>query len=609
MHTNRKLCVRLGKGYLMVLLCLSGYQVTAQETIHLTTLDQFKDPGKSWTEAGEVQGSLTVDGSMKSSKGNGILVNIPTKREKGKDLYTNESFGDMDMEVDFLLTKGSNSGIYIQGMYEIQLIDSWTNVSPKSGDNGGIYERWDESRTGAKGYNGYAPRQNASKAPGLWQHLKVSFQAPRFDDLGNKIAPAKMIRVELNGVLIHDNVTLDGPTRGAMFSKEVAKGPLRLQGDHGAVAFRNLKVKTYDTPAPKLLDLSYILYEGEYQQLPDFASATAAQNNSASFLTGNIRTKSKQFLIRYKGKLQVEEAGDYHIALQVPGGMGNIKIAGQEVIELTRNGGQHMVKLQAGTHDFELVYSKFQDWVNSALGLSISGTGLRDTQYSQSAAPDRVGADPILVDPVTQPVLRSFMDLPGRIRVTHAVSAGSTNGVHYTYDLAHGSLIQVWRGGFLDATPMWNSRGDGSSRPRGAVQYFGEPAFAIGSQDADGVLVLNDTTGTGFKPEGYSIQDDPNHLAFQYRIHGLKVIDDIEILSSGEGIKRKITTDGEGNDLYIRVASASAIKEIENGLYLIGEKAYYIQFEGGQKPILKNASNTTELLLPVGTSVTYSMFF
>jgi hypothetical protein len=95
----------------------------------------------------------------------------------------------------------------------------------------------------------YAPRQNASRAPGLWQHLKISFQAPRFDRDGNKTEPAKMLRVELNGVLVHENVELSGPTRGGI-GDEKATGPLRIQGDHGAVAFRNIKVTDFGMSRP-----------------------------------------------------------------------------------------------------------------------------------------------------------------------------------------------------------------------------------------------------------------------------------------------------------------------------------------------------------------------
>jgi hypothetical protein len=107
-------------------------------------------------------------------------------------LFTKTVYGDADLELDYMMAKGSNSGIYLQGRYEIQLLDSWGTVNPKSGDNGGIYERWDDSKPeGQQGYDGHAPRQNASRAPGLWQHIKISFQAPRFDGKGQKIAMPK----------------------------------------------------------------------------------------------------------------------------------------------------------------------------------------------------------------------------------------------------------------------------------------------------------------------------------------------------------------------------------------------------------------------------------
>ena len=153
----------------------------------------------------------------KPTKGTGILVNLPDKKNHGADLYTNFEHGDLDMELDYMMAKGSNSGIYLQGRYELQLEDSWGVKPPTFGNNGGIYQRWDESKPEAeRGYEGYAPRQNAGRAPGLWQHLKVSFQAPRFDASGKKIQNAKIIRAELNGVVIHEDLELLGPTRGAI---------------------------------------------------------------------------------------------------------------------------------------------------------------------------------------------------------------------------------------------------------------------------------------------------------------------------------------------------------------------------------------------------------
>jgi hypothetical protein len=192
----------------------------------------------------------------------------PDKKNKGTDLISILQHGDADVELDFMMAKGSNSGVYLQGRYEIQLLDSWGVLNPGPGDVGGVYQRWDESRPeGKKGFEGNAPRQNVGRAPGLWQHLKISFQAPRFI-VGHKIENARMLKVELNGVTIQENVELTGPTRSSMASDEVALGPLLLQGDHGAVAYRNIRITSYNKPRPDLVGLKYTVYKGNYEPSP-----------------------------------------------------------------------------------------------------------------------------------------------------------------------------------------------------------------------------------------------------------------------------------------------------------------------------------------------------
>jgi hypothetical protein len=83
---------------------------------------------------------------------------------------------------------------------------------------------------------------NACKKPGEWQKLVIDFQAPRFDAAGNKTANAKFVKITLNGQVVQDNVEIAHGTNVSRNAKEHPTGPLYLQGDHGAVAFRNLKV-------------------------------------------------------------------------------------------------------------------------------------------------------------------------------------------------------------------------------------------------------------------------------------------------------------------------------------------------------------------------------
>ncbi len=83
---------------------------------------------------------------------------------------------------------------------------------------------------------------NASRPPGEWQTLDVAFKAPRFEG-DKKVEDGVFVLVKLNGKTIHENVEVKGPTGGALEGGEKAKGPLMFQGDHGPVAYRNVRVK------------------------------------------------------------------------------------------------------------------------------------------------------------------------------------------------------------------------------------------------------------------------------------------------------------------------------------------------------------------------------
>jgi hypothetical protein len=149
----------------------------------------------------------------------------------GRDIYSKEKFGDCTIHVEVMVPKGSNSGIYLMGEYEIQILDSFGKKNVGPGDMGGVYGT-------------AAPKVNAAKAPGEWQQYVIEFQTPRFDADGKKTANAKLVKVTLNGQVIHENLEIKGVTGGALTGKESTAGPLMFQGDHGAVAYRNIKIVT-----------------------------------------------------------------------------------------------------------------------------------------------------------------------------------------------------------------------------------------------------------------------------------------------------------------------------------------------------------------------------
>ena len=168
--------------------------------------------------------------------GEGLLVNGETGRTA--NLYTDYQHGDCKLHIEFVVPQGSNSGVYFMGRYEIQVLDSWGETDLKYGTCGGIYARWINEQS----VGGYPPRVNVSRPPGEWQTFDVEFRAPRFDENGNKIANATFVSVVWNGEIVHENSEVEGPTRASMMDDEAPNGPLMLQGDHGPVAYRNIRI-------------------------------------------------------------------------------------------------------------------------------------------------------------------------------------------------------------------------------------------------------------------------------------------------------------------------------------------------------------------------------
>jgi hypothetical protein len=569
----------------------------------LNDLSAFKPNSGTWQMAGDVSGDPSQDNFLKASKGEGIIVNLPTKKNNGQDLVSIEEFGDIDLELEVMVATHSNSGVYLMGQYEIQILDSWTKLSAKPGDMGGVYERWDDSKPeGQKGYEGYAPRQNVSRAPGVWQQLRVSFQAPRFNTEGEKTENAKFLYIQLNGVTIHENLELFGPTRGSMMPKDIAKGPLRIQGDHGAVAFRNIKITRFDTQAPSLTDLNYMTYKGFFNQEPEFSKLDVATLGIIANIQDPIQTPTGQNLIRYMGNLNIPENGQYTIYMLVSSGTGQLKIDGKKVTEMGEEYQKATVTLAKGTVPVEILVSKTKDWSDTGLDLYVSGPGLREMPLSKSATRQIWTTDPILVDQQDVPMLRSFMDLPDGKRITHALSVSSPQQVHYSYDLSKGNLMQVWRGGFLDATPMWNDRGNGASVPLGAVVFLGNP-----DKNLQGIEFQSNKQN--FDPQGY--QSKHGGLEFSYELQGINFKDFIISRVDGKGLDRTLSATGGTANKQYAIAEGAAIKLIKDGLYWIEDKGFYIQVDpkSTNKPVVQSSGDKQQLLVSLNSQIQYAILF
>jgi hypothetical protein len=147
----------------------------------------------------------------------GVLVNDLQKAQHGVDLITDQKFWNFTVRYEYSVPDDSNSGFYLRGRHEIQIFGDHKAGKPAMGGNGAIYQHT-------------KPTVYAGKPGGEWQTVEATM-------IGNKVT------VTLNGVKIHDNVVVEKATGAELDRNQTEPGPFFLQGDHGRVSFRNIRVK------------------------------------------------------------------------------------------------------------------------------------------------------------------------------------------------------------------------------------------------------------------------------------------------------------------------------------------------------------------------------
>lgn len=147
-------------------------------------------------------GWVVVDGAM-------------TNEAKANNLISRHQFENFKLVAEYKIEPKSNSGIFLRGRYEVQVVDDF-GQEPSNLGHAALYSR-------------VKPTANASLAPGEWQILEAII-------VGNRLT------VTLNRKRVHDNIVIDGITGGALDSREGAPGPIMIQGDHGKVTFRRIVV-------------------------------------------------------------------------------------------------------------------------------------------------------------------------------------------------------------------------------------------------------------------------------------------------------------------------------------------------------------------------------
>ncbi len=170
---------------------------------------------------GSAAGWKLVDGAMEVSKGS---------------IKTKQKFGSIQLHLEFRMPAPAvgegqdrgNSGVYFHGNYEVQILDSYENVTYFDGQCASVYKT-------------APPLVNASRPPGIWQNYDIIFHAAELDNAG-KVTQKATVTVLHNGVLVQDNLEIS-PTGGAMGNQEFTEGPIMLQDHNHPVRYRNIWIR------------------------------------------------------------------------------------------------------------------------------------------------------------------------------------------------------------------------------------------------------------------------------------------------------------------------------------------------------------------------------
>ncbi|NHE58192.1 family 16 glycoside hydrolase [Cyclobacterium plantarum] len=582
-----------------------AHALSAQEVSSFEDLKKFGKLPKNWSLVGGVGADWKHEAFLSTFEGTEILVNEPTAKNR-EHLLSGFEHGDMELELEFMVPKGSNSGIYLQGRYEIQILDSWGKSHPNFGDAGGIYQRYDEENQ--QGFEGKAPRTNASKAPGLWQHLKINFEAPEFDAAGNKIKNAKFNQVYLNGVLVHENVEVTGPTRSAIFEDEEPRGPIMIQGDHGPVAIRNITYKLFDNPVPPIIDLEYAYFKGKFQSPEEFQDKTPNQKGSLNQITWDLGHGILDFAYVYSGKLEIPKSGTYTFSLNAFGKT-SLYVNGENILsdEVQFPGNtprSNSVALSQGSVPFKLIFYKNNyPGRRPQLGFFISGPGIKQSPlHDPNSFIEHVVQKPFYLEPSNEPIVfRGFLEHGNKVK-THTVSVGEPEGPNFAYDLQQGSLLSFWRGGFLDTSPMWRQRGQSQLMiPNGAlIELPGGPAIARLDQNSS--PWPDSLSSELFQIQGYALNRD-RRPTFSYEFGQIKVRDFFEPEMDGKALTRTISYSNpqKTTDIWARMLAAEKIESFGDGVYRVNQGQFYVKLPEAilLNTVIRDTDSGQELIVPL----------
>lgn len=436
---------------------------------NMLDLKLLKDT-KGWQMVEEASLNVANPAVFDLKPGKPLLLSNGGSKSGAAYLKTVKEFQDQDVHAQFMVPKDSNSGFYLLGRYEIQVLDSHGKAKVGSGDMGGLYERWRNQKPNA--YDGVAPLVNAANPAGQWQDLVIRFRAPRFDAAGKKTEDARFIEVTLNGKVIHKNVAATGPTRANPLAGEAAKGPLSIQGDHGPIVIRLLDIteKDYSSivtkelppmsksgkPMVDMVALGETTFHGK-----GCAECHTTDHDDKSIKTGpslfgvfTPKAKEHQVIDSKTAKVVTVPANLFYFqsSLSNPANHSSIQTQGPDK-------GKAFPPIMPAFSNALLSPTERLAIFDYLLTLNPEGQGGPATRYAE---PEQTAP----FDPDTAPefinvrnVTRVYRAQIGRAHSARSINVGQPNLQNFTFDPSTFAIDAIWTGRFIDFRSELTNRG------------------------------------------------------------------------------------------------------------------------------------------------------
>jgi hypothetical protein len=547
------------------------------QILPLKDLSSFEKNSTNWSIQEDIAIHPFINVRPKFRAGEGILVGT-----QGAMLTSKMKASDLKMRLEFMVSPGAEGYFILPGGQKILISDSYRTVGISNATSG---------------YISQFPKQNAAKAPGLWQSLEFAYDAT----VPNLPRSSRLNTLNMNGVNLIESIYLTQP--------KGVSGPqgLSLEVTKGTIAFRNIGYQLLENSKTlSLKNLSYKVYSDNWdvKNYKEFS-----HEGKSPILTQEVGNGIENFHLVYEGDIQVDESGEYTFSTNYTGGMFDLDVDGKPLINKGESGSHEThkgtVSLTKGVHRFKLHYSRFP-WSAPAMGLVVEKPGVRPYNlHALSSLPQPAPQPHFEVEATERPeMVRSFIQLDGeKYKRTHCISVGTPSGWNYTMDLNRGALIRAWRGKFADVTDMWYSRGEPQLlAPQGLVgDVSGKSSLAtLTSAQA----AWPDSSNISFK--GYNL-DKSGFPYFKYDIAGTEIAD--HLTSDSKQITRTFQfSSPTAQPVFVLAATGKKIVQVEPGLYQVDDR-YYVQFDKKSKFNLREIEGQQELILPVNHQSTYHIFW